>query len=84
MFQSVRKRRSLTSILDKMYPQFHQFSVGMGYELCCTVEKGAKFTVPEMLWQLLLEREFQDLVKSEPLQVAESRESNQDQAWVKH
>ncbi len=71
MFDSVKRRRSFTSKMDKLYPNFHEFSINKGYKMCSNFEKAVEMTMPEMLWQILMEKEFQELVKSQLL-VSES------------
>ena len=58
MLDSVKRRRSVTSKLDNLYRSFHEFSVNEGFDLCHTCEKDLELKVPEILWQLLLEKEF--------------------------
>ena len=58
MLDSVKRRRSVTSKLDKLYRQFHEFSICKGFELCISSEQAIGIKVPETLWQLLLEKEF--------------------------
>jgi hypothetical protein len=79
MFELVRRRRSFTSKIDRLYPAFSEFSISKGYEMCSSFEKALGLTVPEMLWQLLMEEEFQDLVKPQRL-VTESSSANSSQA----
>ena len=58
MLDSVKRRLSVTSKLDKLYCLFHEFSVGEGFKLCSVSEKKLEMKIPEILWQLLLEKEF--------------------------
>ena len=67
MFESVKKRQSFSSKMETLYPMFHTFSISKGYEMCSNFEKAVEFAVPEMLWQVLMEKEFLALVKSQLL-----------------
>ena len=58
MLESVKRRRSVTSKLDKLYSEFHKFSVGEGFRMCAATGQAIEIQVPETLWQLLLEKEF--------------------------
>ena len=58
LVKSARNRKSVTSKLDKLYPMFHEFSITKGFELCHTCEKVIDCEVPEILWQMLMEKEF--------------------------
>ena len=58
MLESVKRRRSVTSKLDKLYREFHEFSVGKGFRMCAASGQAIEIEVPETLWQLLLEKEF--------------------------
>ena len=58
MLDSVKRRRCITSKLDKLYCLFHEFSVGEGFALCSSTEEKLQMKVPEILWQMLLEKEF--------------------------
>ena len=58
MLDSVKRKRSVTSKLDKLYCCFHQFSLSEGFDLCQGCEKNLELRVPEILWQLILEKEF--------------------------
>ena len=58
MLDLVKRRRSVTSKLDKLYCLFHEFSVGEGFNLYSSIEKKLEMKVPEILWQLILEKEF--------------------------
>jgi len=58
MLDSVKRRRSVTSKLDKLYRCFHEFSLNEGFDLCCCCERKLEMKVPEILWQLVLEKEF--------------------------
>ncbi len=53
-----RKRKSLTSKLDKFIPLFHVFSTGKGIDLCVKCEKALGYEVHEALWQMIMEKEF--------------------------
>ncbi len=55
MLDSVKRRRSVTSELDELYRLFHEFSLGEGFRLCSESERQLEM---EILWQLLLEKEF--------------------------
>lgn len=65
MLVSARKRKALTSKLDKLYPAFHDFSIIKGFELCCACEKAIGLDVPEILWQMLMEKEFLRFLSTE-------------------
>ena len=58
MLDAVSRRRSITSKLDKLFCLFHEFTINEGYEMCSACEKNLEMVVPEILWQLLLEKEF--------------------------
>ena len=58
MLVTVKKRRSVTSKLDKLYCLFHDFTISEGFEMCLSCEKDLEMIVPEILWQLLMEKEF--------------------------
>ncbi len=64
MLDSVQRRHSVTSKLDKLYSLIHEFSVSKGFELCQTCEKSLELKVPQILWQLLMEKEFIDSLNS--------------------
>ena len=58
MMELVKRRRSVTSKLDKLYCLFHQFSVGESYRLLSESEKKTGLKISEILWQILIEKEF--------------------------
>ena len=58
MLVTVKRRRSVTSKLDKLYCLFHEFTISEGFEMCSSCEKNLEMIVPEILWQLLMEKEF--------------------------
>ena len=58
MLVAVKRRRSVTSKLDKLYCLFHEFTISEGFEMCSSCEKDLEMIVPEILWQLLMEKEF--------------------------
>ena len=58
MLNSVKRRKSVSAKLSKLYSLFHQFATNEGYLLCCSCEKALGLKVPEVLWQLLLENVF--------------------------
>ena len=65
MLHDVRKRKPNTLKLDKLYKLFHKFTIGEGIQQCSLCERELCIgEVPQMLWQLLLEKEFISL-KSE-------------------
>ena len=55
MLNSVKRRKSVSAKLSKLYFLFHQFATNEGYLLCCSCVKALGLKVPEVLWQLLLE-----------------------------
>ncbi len=58
LVKSASRRKSITIKLDKLYPMFHEFSITKGFELCSTCEKAIGHAVPEVVWQMLMEKEF--------------------------
>lgn len=56
---SVSRRRSVSSKLDKMYSArtelFHKFSVTEGSLLLSEPEKQLEICIPEILWQIMIE-----------------------------
>ena len=66
MLHDVRKRKSNTSKLDKLYKLFHKSTIGEGIQLCSLCERELGIgEVPQTLWQLLLEKEFISFLQSE-------------------
>ena len=55
MLNSVKRRKSISAKLSKLYSLFHQFATNEGCLLCCSCVKALGLKVPEVLWQLLLE-----------------------------
>ena len=68
MLHDVRKRKSTTLKLDKLYKLFHKFTIGGDIQLCSLCERELHVgigEVPQTLWQLLLEKEFISFLQSE-------------------
>ena len=66
MLHNVRKRKSNTSKLDKLYKLFHKSTIGEGIQLCSLCERELGIgEVPQTLWQLLLQKEFISFLQSE-------------------
>ena len=58
MLVSVKRRRSVTTKLDKLYVLFHDFTISEGFMSCSACEKQLEINIPEILWQVLTEKEF--------------------------
>ena len=58
IFNSVKRCRILANKKEKLYVEFHKFSVLDGFEMCSKCDKSVGLKAPEILWQLLMEKLF--------------------------
>ena len=58
MFASVERFRLLSVKKDKLYCMFHKFTIEEGFEICSACDKTLELNAPQILWQLLMEKEF--------------------------
>ena len=80
MLNSVKQRKSVSAKLSKLYSLFHQFATNEGYLLCCSCEKALGLKVPEVLWQLLLEKFFKIFLTMTLAPVSDTVVSTDDQS----
>ena len=58
MVKSVKRYKLPVTKRDKLWVQFHKFSVQEGYQMCNKCESDLGFEVEATFWQLLMETEF--------------------------
>lgn len=63
MINSVGKCKLLSSKLDKLWVLFHEFTTREGNKLCRKCDGALKLQAHDVLWQLIMEKEFMLKVK---------------------
>jgi acyl-CoA-binding protein len=64
MLDTVKRKRCKTSKLDKLYALFHEFSIGKATTLLDQLEMHLHVNIPQRLWQLFIENEFQRFLRT--------------------
>ena len=65
MFQYLQHCRLNATRKEKLWVMFHRFSIEEGFEMCNTCDKALNLTAPETFWQLLMEKEFIEMMMSQ-------------------
>ncbi len=76
---TVKRRRTVTSKLDKLYELFHEFSVSKEANILLTdSEKKLEMQLPDILWQMLIEKEFISFLRKKFASALDNERSQPD------